>query len=162
MNAEYMLKMLEVYSGLGRTIHVSEITIPSYDGSPELLEAQAVMAETLYKLWFSVEKIGSIVWWNLVDGYAYSNPDNPDWSEDYYGGGLLKNDFTPKPAFEAVNRLINKEWKTNLAGATEEHGNLAFCGFFGDYKIMVEKNGFATEHKVKLTKSSPFIDIRLG
>jgi len=94
-----------------------------------------------------VENIGSIVWWNLVDGYAFVNPENPSWNEDYYGGGLLRKDFTPKPAFEVVNRLINKEWKTNVTD--------------GEYKITVEKNGFVSEHTVKLSKTSPFIHIQL-
>lgn len=96
-----------------------------------------------------------------MDGYAFVNPENPSWNEDYYGGGLLRKDFTHKPVFEVVNRLINKEWKTNVTDITDEKGNMSFRGFHGEYKITVEKNGFVSEHTVKLSKTSPFIHIQL-
>jgi len=68
LNAEFMLDMLQVYSGLGKTIHVSEITVTSYDGTPEMLEAQAQMTEALFKLWFSVEnKRGEYRFYRLVE-----------------------------------------------------------------------------------------------
>lgn len=161
LNAEYMLRMLMVYSQLNHTIHVSEVTVPSYDGAPEFLEAQAKMVESLYKLWFSMEKVGSIVWWNLIDGYAFIDPKNPSWNENSFGGGLLKKNFSPKPAFDTVERLINREWKTRVSGETDCGGNFEFRGFHGTYRVTVGKSGASSEHIMELKKSSPFITIRL-
>jgi endo-1,4-beta-xylanase len=145
MNAEYMLRMMDTYSQLDRDIHVSEITVPSYDGTPEMLEAQERITVALYKLWFSMKKVKSIVWWNMVDGYAFIDPQRPWWNEDYYGGGLMMHDMTPKPAFKAVEHIINKEWRTNLTAETDEGGYLAFSGFHGEYDAKVAVGSETTE-----------------
>lgn len=134
LNAEYLLKSLSYYSKLGKELHISEITIPSYptDGCCE--EEQAEIAYNLYRLFFSIEGMQSIVWWNLVDGYAFRRPG---WDENYYGGGLIRKDFTLKPAYKAINQLINEEWTTKESGAVTENGLFAFCGFYGTYDVNV-------------------------
>ncbi|MDF2924656.1 MAG: glycoside hydrolase family 10 [Paenibacillaceae bacterium] len=136
--AEHMIKTLDFYATLGKDIHISEITVPSYplDGNDE--DDQAQIAENLYKIWFSSEKVKSIVWWNLVDGYAFSRPN---WDENYYGGGLFRKDLSPKPAYEAIKHLITKEWQTNEQLVTNEKGSAAFSGFYGTYNVTVSKNG---------------------
>ena len=130
LNAEKILKMARTYSELSDSLHFSEITIPSYDSTEEKLSAQAKIVENFYRLCFSIKTVKSIVWWNLVDGYAYG-------SETYYGGGLLKHDFTPKPAYDVLDRLINKEWKTNLETATDENGYCTAEVFHGDYNVTI-------------------------
>lgn len=138
LNARYNLYMLSIYERLNRDIHVSEITVPSYESTPELLEAQAAVVENLYRLWFSVKNVKSIVWWNFIDGYAYARPD---WDENYYGGGLLMKDFTAKPAYHVLDRLIHKEWHSEKKAVTDQWGRITFDGFFGDYEIKIKKGG---------------------
>lgn len=134
IDAHHMLDMLDTYAQLGTELHISEITIPSYDCSESMLDMQAKMVENLYRLWFSHPSVSSIVWWNLADGYAFVNPNQ---NEDYYSGGLLNHDFSKKPAYEVLDRLINEEWHTEAELVCDANGNADFRGFYGDYDVTV-------------------------
>lgn len=146
LRAEHFFEMLSLYSALNKDLHISEITVPSYDKTEEKLEVQAKIVENFYRIWFSTKNVKSIVWWNLVDGCAFVNPENPSWSEDYYSGGLLNRDFTEKPAYKVLDKLINQEWKT-ICSATAKDGKLTLDMFHGDYEITV--NGIKVNTTVK-------------
>lgn len=50
--------------------------------------------------------------------------------------------MNPKPAFYALNELINGEWKTNLSVKPDADGNVKFRGFKGKYRLSwLDKNG---------------------
>lgn len=161
ITAEYMIKMINTYSTLGKDIHLSEITIPSYDGRDEYLELQNIITENMYKLWFSMENVKSIVWWNLVDNTAIKASPNAPFDENYFGGGLLKGDFTKKPAYYTVENLIKKEWHTSVDTKTNQKGYASFCGFNGDYEITIKKGADETKKKIKVSKENPLITIKL-
>lgn len=156
LQAEHIMDMLDTYSGLCDSLHISEITVPSYDSTPEKLEVQARIVENLYRLWFSTRNVKSIVWWNLVDGFAFVNP-NSDWNEDYYGGGLLNHDFSEKPAYKVIDRLINKEWHTEFDAVSDTAGQATAEMFHGTYDITVNGKKF-TE---KVDKDTSIIKIVL-
>lgn len=156
LNARYMMYMLSVYERLNRDIHVSEITVPSYESTEELLEAQARMTENLYRIWFGMKKVKSIVWWNFIDGYAYARPD---WDENYYGGGLVQKDFKVKPAYKVLEHLIKEEWHTKKKCVTDEWGRISFNGFFGEYELRIKKGGSESVRTWKLTEDSVTGDI---
>ncbi len=141
IDAHHMLQMLDTYAQLGTELHISEITIPSYDCSESMLDMQAKMVENLYRLWFSHPSVSSIVWWNLADGYAFVNPNQ---NEDYYSGGLLNHDFSKKPAYDVLDRLINEEWHTEATLRSDENGQVDFRGFYGNYEVTA--NGKTTLH----------------
>ncbi len=145
IDAHHMLAMLDTYAQLGTDLHISEITVPSYDCSESMLDMQAKMVENLYRLWFSHPSVSSIVWWNLADGYAFVNPNQ---NEDYYSGGLLHHDFSKKPAYDVLDRLINKEWHTEAELVTDQNGCVNFRGFYGDYEVIANE----TSTLVSLTK----------
>ena len=70
--------------------------------------------------------------------------------ENYYYGGFMRNDFTLKPAYKAVYDLIHNEWHTS----EKTNGTkLDFKGFFGTYRITVEKDGDKSEHIIDLEKN---------
>lgn len=145
LQAEHIMNMLNTYSGLCGSLHISEITIPSYDKTPEKLDVQAKIVENLYRIWFSTESVKSAVWWNLVDGYAFINPANPDWDEDYYGGGLLNRDFSEKPAYKVIDHLVNKEWHTQFDTVSDNAGQTSAEMFHGTYDIMVNGEKFTEQ-----------------
>ena len=152
LNADNLLACQSFYAAaFGKDIHISEISIPSYNEPGEGEEFQARMTENLFRIWFSGERNASIIWWNLVDGYASCLPQW-GWDENYFGAGLIRKDFTPKPAFEVVKHLIKKEWHTEQALTTDQNGYANFNGFYGNYAVTVEKNGTRTSHRVHFGK----------
>ncbi|MDP2060218.1 MAG: endo-1,4-beta-xylanase [Flavobacteriaceae bacterium] len=148
-----LFKTLDLYSDFNLPIHITEITISALSESGP--EYQAVMTENFYKLWFSHSKVEAIIWWNLVDGTAAPGVTRPDGTvvqgEDKWKGGLLNRDFSKKPAFEVLDRLINKEWKTNLT-LKSENSSVKYSGFYGTYKLVIRKDGKTYEKELNFPK----------
>ena len=99
---------MDEYSRFGKPLQVTEITVPAYSWEAEDEEIQAEIIERLYYIWFSHPSVEQIIYWNLVDGYAYVTKSDPKTiratqgdmtiGENYYHGGLLRFDLSPKPA----------------------------------------------------------------
>ncbi len=139
----FLYKHMDLYSGLINHLQVTEITIPAYSSDTEDEEIQAKLLEYLYSLWFSHPAMEQIIYWNLVDGYAYVHNPTPERirmsqgdmtvGENVYYGGLVRFDMSPKPAYYALENLINKKWHTEANG----QGCVDFRGFYGDYEIEI-------------------------
>lgn len=110
-----------------RPIHLSEITITSPGTNARGQLIQAIIARNLYRLWFSLEPLMGITWWNVVDDCGA--PGEPSVS------GLFTRDMQPKASYFALNDLIHNEWKTRLTVPTEEGGAVKFRGFPGKYVL---------------------------
>lgn len=118
----------------GKPIHLSEITITAAGTGEKERMMQAIALRNLYRMWFSIENMMGITWWNVVDDCGA--PGEPSMS------GLFTRDMKPKPAFFAMNDLINGEWKTNTVRRADADGNVKFRGFKGLYEISyTDKNG---------------------
>jgi len=119
---------------VGKPIHLSEITITAPDTTEQGRMMQAIITRNLYRVWFSVKPMMGITWWNTVDDCgAFGEPAM---------SGIFTRGMNPKPAFYALNDLINKEWKTKLSAKPDSEGNLKFRGFRGKYRISwKDKNG---------------------
>lgn len=152
-----LFNTLDLYADFNLPIHITEVTISALsDKGPEY---QAIMIENLYKLWFSHSNVEAIVYWNLVDNTAAPGFVRPDGTtrpaEDKWMGGLLNRDFSKKPSYHVLDRLINKEWKTHLKINTSSDSNtLTFNGFYGEYELVL-KNAKKTYNKtINLRKKS--------
>ncbi len=122
-------KLINSRSSLNKPIHMSEITITSPDNDERGLMIQATIARNLYRLWFSMEKVMGITWWNVVDNCGARNEKSNS------SAGLFTREMQPKPSYHALNDLINKEWKTNLTTRVGKDGKVRFRGFKGNYRI---------------------------
>lgn len=135
---------LDTLATLGKPLQISEITLNSYNGDEEDMEIQALLAENMYKLWFSHPAMDGIVYWNFVDGYTFTGQNiktyNPDDGENRFGGGLLYHDLTPKPIFHTLDRLINHEWHTECELFSDNGGTARFKGFRGMYDLEIRYN----------------------
>ena len=140
--------VLDKYAEFKKPLQITEITIPAYTLEAEDEELQAEIITRLYKVWFSHKNMESIIYWNLVDGYAAFAPQGSEGGENYYHGGLLRYDFTKKPAYNALYNLINKEWHTSID--TECSGIYTFKGFYGDYELEAEARGKTVKASFKL------------
>jgi hypothetical protein len=104
---------------------------PEGAGSSDRAAAERV-AE-LYTLCFAHPGVRGVVWegfWDGEDGVA--------------GGGLLRHDLAPRPAFRFLHKLIGTVWHTRASGETGPDGRFRFRGFFGDYQVAARAGQAAT------------------
>lgn len=136
----------ETLGKLGLPLYITEITVPGVgkDGAAQ----QGVVVRDIYRLWFSTPQMAGVTWWNLADGTAYKD-------ENKALGGLLDKDMTPKPAYEALDKLINHDWRTNLSARTDAQGKAAFRGFHGKYAVKVTLGGVTRQFEFNLFKDGP-------
>lgn len=148
-----VLDLLDLYGRIGLPVNISEITITA---RPELGDGpafQKAVLERLYRLWFSHPALNGIVYWNLVDDTAYVRPGGV-WDENRYKGGLLNFDLTPKPAYTALQRLIQKEWRTETRIEVAPGADNRFRGFYGDYEVVIETDRGRCVERLKLARGS--------
>jgi endo-1,4-beta-xylanase len=145
MTPGQLFAILDLYEKFKKPLHVSEITIPSLPYDEEGRQNQAKLTRNFYRLWFSHPAVDAIIWWNVVDGTAVKG-------EDKWNGGLVNNDFSPKPSFEVLNNLINKEWKTSFTQTVMNKKSISFRGFYGEYLVRIKQGKKVIERTVKFTK----------
>jgi hypothetical protein len=81
--------------------------------------------------------------------------------ENYYYGGLLRFDMTPKPAYYAISDLINKEWHTDYEGKTDADGRVGIKAFYGNYAVVIEYGGKKIDSEVRLSKKDGKIHVQV-
>ena len=161
-DASHLLWTLDTYATLGRPIQITEITVPAYSWDPDDEEVQARILEKLYSIWFSHPAVEQIIYWNLTDGYAHNaEPGDMTVGENYYYGGLLRFDMSKKPAYDVLDRLINKEWHTETEVSTDGTGAASFRGFYGTYEYVAEKDGKRITGEITLDKNGTPITVAI-
>lgn len=129
-----LTEVVDCLNEVGCPVHVSEVTVCAPDSTNIGSAIQAVIAENLYRFWFSCPNITGITWWNVVDGGGA--PGEPSYS------GLYDKKMKKKPVYETLDRLINREWKTSLTITSNAQGVVCFRGFKGYYRATwINKNG---------------------
>ena len=142
---------LDYLSEFGLPLEITEVTIPTPGEGEEAELIQADLLETLYTIWFSIPKMETIVYWNIIDKTGYIEKW---WNENNCRGGLFHRDFTSKKAAERLYYLINEKWHTDLELTTDENGEIEFRGFYGNY--IVEIDGKEFEFSLHKNESSSF------
>jgi endo-1,4-beta-xylanase len=141
-----MLKVLDKYSDFGLPLAITELTFPTLPNTSEGERIQEIIARNFYRLWFSHPNVNAITWWNMVDGTAASE-------EDKTNAGLLRKDFSPKPAFTTLHDLIRKEWWTKIRQNSGKSNELKVQGFYGDYQIIATYKGKTIREEIHLSKN---------
>ena len=164
LNPAELYGHMDLYARFGKPLQVTEVTIPAYSWEAEDEEMQAEMLEKLYSIWFSHPAVEQIVYWNLVDGYAHVWDPDPEkirasqgdmtLGENYYYGGLLRYDMSPKPSYFKLKELLEKTWHTEEQTLTNENGVANFRGFYGKYDVEIEHNGEVRTARIDLSKTA--------
>lgn len=150
----HLRAIMDLYGRFNKPIQITEVTIPAYSNKPEDEQLQAEIIHWLYSIWFSQPQVEQIIYWNLVDGYAAWAPQGDMTAgENYYYGGLMRFDLTPKPAYDMIDTLFNKEWRTNLDIEANADGETSFRGFYGDYELTVQSGDKSVTKSVTLSKT---------
>ena len=152
---KHVYEVMDTYARFGKPLQITEVTIPAYSGEEEDETIQADILEKLYSIWFSHPNMEQIVYWNLVDGYAAFAPQGDMTSgENYYFGGLIRFDLTPKPSYYRIKDLIEKKWHTETEISTDGSGNAIFRGFYGTYDVEIEIGGKSITKEIDFSKKS--------
>lgn len=139
---ERIYDVLDVYSDFGKPIQITEVTIPAYSDSKYDEDIQSEIIKNVYKMWFSHKNVEAITYWNLVDGYAaFAKQGDMKSGENIYYGGLIDYNLRPKPAYNTIKELFEKEYRTYVNCVTDKNGEIEFDGFYGSYDIEFTYDG---------------------
>jgi GH35 family endo-1,4-beta-xylanase len=153
MPPEHIWAACERFAPFGVPLHWTENTIvsgPRVDGqwsgtTPEGEALQADQVALFYTIAFSHPATEAITWWDLSDRYAWMGAP----------AGLLREDLSPKPAYDRLMSLIHGDWWTQEDLVTTEDGAAPFRGFHGDYLITVEAEGAQATIETSLGPEAP-------
>lgn len=131
-------EVCETYARFGKPLHFTEVTVLSgqhgwqlprpWRSTPEGEQRQANYVQQLYTLLFSHPAVEAITWWDLADAHAWQGAP----------AGLLRDDFSPKPAYDRLRHLIREQWWTPPQTlTTDATGAARFRGFLGTYRVTV-------------------------
>ena len=150
-NPVELWKTFDLYSSLGFTIHITELH-PQSSGvditggwrtGQWTPEAQTEFTEQFVKLCFGHPAVASINWWGFSDRNIWLP-----------GGGLVDEEYRPKPVYEMLDELINETWNTHLKTELDKDGIVSFRGFFGKYDIKVNTaDGKVFSYPVHISKN---------
>lgn len=125
----------ERFARFGRPLHFTETTVVSgprsdagWTSTAEGERFQAKAVTEFYTVLFSHPAVEAITWWDFTDQNAWQNAP----------AGLVRDDMTPKPAYEALHELIKHRWRTETQVRAAADGSVAFEGFFGRYDVEAE------------------------
>ncbi len=157
---EQIWEVCERFAKFGVPLHFTETTILSGQRGWDLKkkkeveewkstaageEYQAEEVARFYTVLFSHPAVEAVTWWDFTDQNAWQGAP----------AGFLREDMTPKPAYEELMRLIKGKWWTKETLTTDEKGEARFRGFLGRYKASVRVDGKTRVKSFELTKQGP-------
>ena len=130
----------ERFAVFGVPLHFTETTFLSgkegwelrqneggWDSTPEGEQRQKENAARFYTILFSHPAVEAITWWDFTDLHSWQGAP----------AGLLRQDMSPKPVYEALRDLIKGAWWTRTSATVGDDGRVGFRGFLGDYRVTV-------------------------
>ena len=152
LNPQHLYRNMDLFARLGKPLQLTEVSVPAFSWEPEDEALQAELIEKLYSIWFSHPNVEQIIYWNLVDGYAYgATPGDMKAGENYYHGGLLHFDLSPKPAYNKIKELTQERWHTQEQLVSDGKGIAQFKGFYGKYALEIQLPGKTVTKEINFT-----------
>jgi len=149
---EKIVSVCDRFSRFGIPLHFTELTIlsgalktdsdwhsfhPGWESTPEGEKRQAMEVEKTYRALFGHKAVRAVTWWDFSDLGAWQGAP----------AGLLRKDMTPKPAYEVLMDLVQKEWRTGpLRLVTDALGRARFRGYLGSYALEIRNKRAADFH----------------
>ena len=159
----------ERFAKFGKPLHFTETTVVSgeqgwdlrkkrkdpnfrWASTPEGEKRQAKQVTEFYRILFSHPAVEAITWWDFTDQNAWQRAP----------AGLVRDDMTPKPAYDELKRLIKGRWWTTAGGTIGPLGEARFRGFFGDYEVRIRLGDKKLSGTFRLDKTpKEAIEVRL-
>lgn len=157
---EKIWEVCERFAVWGLPLHFTEVTFLSgapgwemkrsdpdfrWESTAEGEAAQAERVTTFYRMLFSHPAVEAITWWDLSDQGAWQGAP----------AGLIRDDMSPKPAYEALRRLIKEQWWTRSEVLVGANGTARLRGFYGTYRVVAAVDGRKVEGTFELQPKGP-------
>jgi endo-1,4-beta-xylanase len=135
-------------------LHFTETTILSgergwerkrpWQSTPEGEAYQAAEVTRLYTMLFSHPAVEAVTWWDFSDYQAWQGAP----------AGFLRADMSPKPAYDALLKLVKQKWWTRAELTSDREGSARFRGFLGDYEATITAGGKTQTVPLSLVKTA--------
>lgn len=142
---EELYTLLDRYAKLGRPIWVTEYDVVTDD---EALAGD--YTRDFYTILFSHPAVEGIVMWGFWDGLHWKN-----------NAPLYRQDFSLKPAGEALRELLLETWHTRATGITDNGGAYSVRGYLGSYEIVVSHAGQKKQLRADLSSGGTVTEVVL-
>jgi endo-1,4-beta-xylanase len=136
--AERAWRVCDYFARFGKPLHFTETTVVSgprtdtgWLTTPDGEQRQAEAVAEFYRVLFSHPAVEAITWWDFTDQNAWQRAP----------AGLVRDDMTPKPAYDRLHELIKGKWWTRADATLRPGGKTAFTGFLGRYEAAVTLAG---------------------
>jgi len=133
-------------------LHFTETTVvsgprkqPRWETTPEGEARQAREVVRFYTMLFAHPAVEAITWWDFSDNGAWQGAP----------AGFLRNDMSPKPAFEELLRLVKGAWWTRTTVRTGKDGAATVRAFLGDYAVTATAAGKTATGEVTCRRDKP-------
>lgn len=103
---------------------LNDFVVDEWPSTPEYEERQAKNIQEMFSILFKHPLVGGITQWDFIDGGWLKAP-----------AGIIRADGSIKPAYEMLDKLINHDWHTSVAGKTTDDGFVDLTGYRGDYVV---------------------------
>ena len=168
--AQKAWEVCERFAKFGKPLHFTETTLVSGEQGWELRQKrkdpsfrwvstsegekrQAEQVTELYRVLFSHPAVEAITWWDFTDQNAWQRAP----------AGLVRDDMTPKPAYEELEKLIKGKWWTQTETTIKAAGTARFRGFLGQYEVTARIGSRKLTGTFRLDKSEKkTIEVQLG
>ncbi len=161
-------EVCERFAKFGKPLHFTETTLVSgkqgwelskerkdpnfrWVSTPEGEKRQAEKVAEFYSILFSHPAVEAITWWDFTDQNAWQQAP----------AGLVREDMSPKPAYEELVRLVKGKWWTKTETTTNTDNTAKFRGFLGEYEVSTIVDDKKLTGSFQLDKTSQEIDVQL-
>ena len=159
--AQKAWEICERFAKFGKPLHFTETTLVSGEQGWDLRQQrkdlnfrwvstsegekrQAQQVAEFYRVLFSHPAVEAITWWDFTDQNAWQQAP----------AGLVRDDMSPKPAYEELERLIKSNWWTQTETDVAAGGNTSFHGYFGQYEVNTRIDGQKLTGTFRLDKTT--------
>ncbi|GAB2859114.1 endo-1,4-beta-xylanase [Nocardioides pacificus] len=163
---EKTLAMLDRFARYGLPLHLTETTLlsgdlmppeiedlndfqpPRWPSTPEGEERQADEIVRHYRTLLSHPDVEAINYWGMTDAGSWLGAPS----------GLVRADGTPKPAYDALRRLVKEDWwLAPTTRRTDDEGRVRISGWAGTYTVSAADSSTSFD----LTPEDTTLEVRL-
>lgn len=157
--AQKAWEVCERFAKFGKPLHFTETTVVSgpkkrsgWTTTSDGEKRQAEQVAEFYSVLFSHPAVEAITWWDFTDQNAWKQAP----------AGLVRNDMSPKPAYNELEKLIKGKWWTQTETPISDGSQARFRGFLGQYEVAARIDGQKLTGTFRLDKAKKqTIDVRL-